>query len=174
MDFRRKDRFVAGGHTTNLPVESTYAGVVSREIVFVGFTLAALNDLDVFAADIQNAYITSPCGEKIIFTCGPEFGSEHKGKTVVVFRALYSLRSSGSAFRNHLASCMEALKYLPFRADPDVWMRKARKYYGTEYYKYMLLYVDDCLAITETPMGAVLQLDKFFKMQPNSIAHPDI
>ena len=38
----------------------------------------------------------------------------------------------------------------------------------------MLLYVEDCLAISETPNKAVLQLDKFFKMQPNSIAPPDI
>ena len=42
---------------------------------------------------------------------------------------------------------MEALNYLPCRADPDVWMRKVRKYNGTEYYEYMLLYVDDSLAL---------------------------
>ena len=51
---------------------------------------------------------------------------------------------------------------------------KKRKSDGTDYYEYMLLYVDDCLAISETPKEAVLQLDKFFKMQPNSIATPDI
>ena len=34
----------------------------------------------------------------------------------------------------------------------------------------MLLYVDDCLAISESPKEAVFQLDKFFKMQPSSIA----
>ena len=108
MDFRRNDQFVAGGHTTKPPAESTYAWVVSRESVRIVFTLASLNDLDILAADIQNAYLTAPCGEKIIFTCGPEFGSENKGKTAVVVRALYGLRSSGSAFRNHLDSCMEA------------------------------------------------------------------
>ena len=75
MDLRRKARFFAGGHTTNPPAGSTYAGVVSRESVCIAFNLAALNDLDIFAADIQNAYLTSPCVEKIIFTCGPEFGS---------------------------------------------------------------------------------------------------
>ena len=127
-----------------------------------------------FAADIQNAYLTAPCGEKIIITCGPEFGSEHKGKIAVVVRALYGLRSSGSSFRNHLASCMEALGYTPCKADPDVWMRRSRKADGTEYYQYMLLYVDDCLAISEHPKEAVLQLDKYFKMQPNSIGPPDI
>ena len=38
----------------------------------------------------------------------------------------------------------------------------------------MILYVDDCLAISETPKEAVLQLDKFFKMKKNSIANIDI
>ena len=69
---------------------------------------------------------------------------------------------------------MEVLNYLPCRADPNFCMRKARKSDGTKYYEYMLLCVDDCLAISETPKEAVLQLDKFFKIQPNSIATPDI
>ena len=38
----------------------------------------------------------------------------------------------------------------------------------------MLLYVDDCFDISESPKEALLQLYKFFKMQPNSIATPDI
>ena len=92
----------------------------------------------------------------------------------MVVRALYGLQSIGSAFCNHLTSCMEDLNYLPCRADPDVWMQKAIKYNGIEYYEYMLLYVDDCLAISEAPKEAVLQLDKLFKMQPISIAPPNI
>ena len=69
---------------------------------------------------------------------------------------------------------MEALNYVPCRADNNGWMRKASKSDGTDYYEYMLLYVDDCLVISEAPKEAVLQLDKFFMMQPNSIAIPDI
>ena len=69
---------------------------------------------------------------------------------------------------------MEANNHIPCRADPDVWMREARKFDGTDYYEYMLLYVDYCLAISETPKEAVLKLDQFFKMQPNSIAPPSI
>ena len=37
------------------PIGSTYAGVVSRESVRIAFTYAALNDLDIFAADVRNA-----------------------------------------------------------------------------------------------------------------------
>ena len=42
--------------TVNLD-RSTYAGVVSRESVKIVITYAALNDLDVCAVDIQNAYL---------------------------------------------------------------------------------------------------------------------
>ena len=69
---------------------------------------------------------------------------------------------------------MEALNYLPYRDDPGVWMRKSRKSNGTEYYEYILLYVDGFFAIFENPKEAVLQLDKLFKMQPRSIAPPNI
>jgi hypothetical protein len=59
-DFRRKARFVAGGHTTDTPHAMTYASMVSRESVRIAMTLAALNDLDVNMADIENAYLTAP------------------------------------------------------------------------------------------------------------------
>ena len=92
----------------------------------------------------------------------------------MVVQALYGLRSSGYAFLNHLASCIEAINRLPFRSDTDAWMQKARKSNGTEYYEYMILYVDNCRAISETPNEEVLQLDKLFKMQQSYIAPPNI
>ena len=57
MDFTRKARWVAAGHKTPDPIRSAYAGVVSRESVRIAFTYAALNGLDVWAADIRNAYL---------------------------------------------------------------------------------------------------------------------
>ena len=36
---------------------------------------------------------------------GPEFGA-YAGKKASIFRELYVLKSSGAAFRNHLADCM--------------------------------------------------------------------
>jgi len=68
IDFTRKAKFVAGGHTTNPPSESIYARILSRESIHIAFTIATLNELDVFAADTQNIYPTAPCGEKIIIT----------------------------------------------------------------------------------------------------------
>jgi hypothetical protein len=60
MDFTHKARWVLDGHLTPSPIGSTYAGVVSRESVRIMFTYAVLNGLDVFTADIQNAYIQAP------------------------------------------------------------------------------------------------------------------
>ena len=60
-----KARLVAGGHTAAAPATITYASVVSRESVRIALLLAALNDVEVKTADIENAYITAPCSEKI-------------------------------------------------------------------------------------------------------------
>jgi len=80
MDFTRKARWVLDGHKTPDPVGSTYAGVVSRESVRIAFTYAALNNLDVWAADIQNAYLQAPSSQKHYIVCGAEFGLENVGK----------------------------------------------------------------------------------------------
>jgi hypothetical protein len=91
----QKARFVAGGHQTDPPKDSTYSSVVSRDSVRLFFLLAALNDLDVLACDIQNAYINAATKEKIWFRGGDEMGSD-KGKVIVIVRALYGLKSSGA------------------------------------------------------------------------------
>ena len=79
MDFTRKARWVLDGHKTLDPIGSTYAGVVSRESVRIALTYAALNELDVFAADIRNAYLQAMSSQKDYIICGPEFGVENIG-----------------------------------------------------------------------------------------------
>jgi hypothetical protein len=108
--------------------------------------IAALNDLDVFSADIQNAYLTSPCEEKIWTILGAEFGPYRQGKKALVVRALYGLYSAGAAIINHLASCLGHFGFTSSRGDPDVWFRPAVKENGEEYYEYMIVYTDDILA----------------------------
>ena len=104
-DFCRKARLVAGGHLTKAPATITYASVVSRETVRIAVMLAALNDLEVKAGDVLNTYITAPVAEKIWTVLGPEFGNDC-GKTAIIVRALYGLKSAGAAFCSHLASFM--------------------------------------------------------------------
>jgi hypothetical protein len=51
----------------------------------IALTIAALNDLDIFACDIQNAFLTAPCRARLYTVAGPEFGSD-EGKTIIVVR----------------------------------------------------------------------------------------
>ena len=58
-NFRRNARFVADGHKTEAPSSITYCTVVSRDSVSICLTFAALNDLYVLAADIENDYLSA-------------------------------------------------------------------------------------------------------------------
>ena len=133
---------------------------------------AALNGLDVWAADVQNAFLQAPCSKKYYKVCGPEFGSEFIGKLAIIVRAAYGLKYAGADFRNHLCDCMEHLRCESCKADPDVWMRSATRTDGQDYYEYILLYVDDCLCISENPKPAILQVDKYFPIKPGSLGPP--
>ena len=64
-NFRRKARLVGGGHMTTATTSINYPSVVSRDSVRIALTVAALNGLDILACDIQNAYLTAKCREKI-------------------------------------------------------------------------------------------------------------
>ncbi len=97
MDFTRKARFVANGSTTETPVTLCYSSVVSRNILRIAFLTAALNDLDIFASNIGNAYLNAPCKEKIWFEAGREWGVALRGKVMCLTRALYGLKSSGAS-----------------------------------------------------------------------------
>ena len=102
MDSTRKACWVLDRHKTPNVTGLTYAGVVSRESVRIAFTYAALNDMEVCAADIQNAYLTAPSSQKDFIICGSEFGLENVGKKALILRALYGGKSSGRDFWNHL------------------------------------------------------------------------
>jgi hypothetical protein len=172
-NFRRKARFVADGHKTKTPAALCYSSVVSRDSVRIALTIAALNDLDILACDIQNAYLTADCRERVWILAGPEFGSE-AGQNMLVKKALYGLKSSGAAFRAHLAETLDAMGYRPSYADPDVWLRPAVKPDGTEYYEYILCYVDDVLCISHDPKKSMKRIQEDFKLKDDKIAEPDV
>ena len=61
----------------------------------IALTAAALNDLEVCVADIQNACLQAPSSQKDYIICGPEFGLENVGKRALVKRALYGGKAEG-------------------------------------------------------------------------------
>ena len=78
-------------------------------------TIAALNDLEVKVDDVLNAYITAPITERVWTILGPEFESD-AGKSGLIIKALYRLKSAGAAFRAHLASFMRQMGYTSCKA----------------------------------------------------------
>ena len=172
-NFRRKARYVAGGHKTKPPAAVTYSSVVSRDSVRIALLLAGLNGLDILCGDIQNAYLTAPNKEKVYCIAGPEFGSD-RGKTMIITRALYGLKKAGAAFRSFLAMTLDEMSFVPTQADPDVWMRPAIKPDGEEYYEYILVYVDDILAISHDPKTVMKHIQANFKFKDNKVEPPDM
>ena len=148
--------------------------MVSRESVRIALTLAALNDLEVITADIENAYLTAPVAEKIWCKLGPEFGAD-AGKRAIIVRALYGLKSAGASFRNHLADCMRHLGWESCKADQDVWMKEPeiRKEDGYKYFAYCLLYVDAILIVHHDAVRCLNEIDHFFKTKAGSIRDPE-
>ena len=77
------------------------------------------------AAHVDNEYLESLTNEKIYFIAGPEFGPFGlEGHTLVLFKALYGLKSSGQEWHKALSTTLKAEGFKPSLADPDVWMRK--------------------------------------------------
>ena len=175
MDFTRKARWVLNGRKTLDPIGPTYAGMMSRESVHIALTYAALNDLDVFAADIWNAYLQALSSQKDYIICRPEFVVENIGQMALIHCALYGGKAAGRDFRNHLHSCMEFLNFKSCLADPDVWMRPAIKSDGNTYYEYILLYMDDALVVSENTESILHnELGRYFHLKEESIGPPTI
>ena len=171
-NFRRKARYCADGHKTGAPASVTYSTVVSRDSVRILLTVAALNELDILGADVQNAFLTAPNKEKCWMIAGPEFGAE-EGKTFLVVKALYGLKSASFSFRSYMAEKLSELGFQSSMADPDVWLRAAVKGDGERYYEYVLMYVDDILAISCDAKSILEDIQKTFKLKNDRIEAPE-
>ena len=80
---------------TDLPEESAYSSVVSLRSLRMCIFIAELNGLKIHSTDVSSAYLEAKTNEKIVITAGPEF-NELEGHTLIIYKALYGLRSSGA------------------------------------------------------------------------------
>ena len=177
ITLQRKARLVADGHKVpETAKESTYSSVPSRDSVRLFFLLAALNNLDVLSADIQNAYLTAPIKEKyyVVADQSDGFSSEFHGRPATIVRAMYGLPVAGASFRSYLALHLRELGYKPCKADPDVHMRVAVKKNGEAYYQYMLAYVDDLLCCGEEPKNQMSMIEGKFTLKDGTVEEPTL
>ena len=152
-DGRHRARFVAGGHLTEIPLESCYSGVVSMEDVRTIVFLAELNQLELWGADISSAYLLADTKEKVFFIAGPEFG-DREGHILFIVKAQYGLRTSGVRWHEKLFDVLKDIGFTPSLV-PDIYMRRNTKPDGTEVWEYVATYVDDLLAAMINPQELV-------------------
>ena len=147
FDDRHKSRLVADGHLTHEPVEDIYSGVVSLRNHRLVISLGKLNNLDIWGADIGNAYLKAFTDEKLNIVAGPEF-QELEGYILIFLKALYGLKSSGKRWTEVIHGILRDMKFLPSKADSCIWLRKAP---NLRYYEYIAVYVDDLCIASESP-----------------------
>ena len=121
-----------------------------RLVIFLG----KLNNLELWGADIGNAYLEAFTDEKL-FVAGTEF-QELEGYILIFLKALYGLKSSGKRWAEVIHGILRDMKFLPSKADPWIWLRKAP---NLRCYEYIADYVDDLCIAAESP-SAIIQIFK--------------
>ena len=85
VDGRRKCRIVANGGMAPIPDDSDlYSGVVTIDVVRLLMLIGVLNDLQIVATDISQAYLHGVTREKLYTRAGPEFGEKLCGRLMII------------------------------------------------------------------------------------------
>ena len=158
-DGRHKARLVAGGHLTDTPIDSVYSSVVSLRGSRLLMFIAELNECEIWATDIGNAYLESYTKEKVYIIAGGEFG-EREGHTLIISKALYGLKSSGLRWHERFADVLYEMGFFPSKAEPDIWMRPKE-----DHYEYIGVYVDDLIIISKECKAIIDALEGPYKFK---------
>jgi hypothetical protein len=106
-DGPHKAQLVAGGHLTDPNTESVYSGVVSLHGICLIVFLAELNALELWGAEVGDL----------------------AGHTLLIFKALYGLRSSGLCWHQCFADVLPSMGFIQSKAKTDIWMRENNGFY---------------------------------------------
>ena len=82
-----------------------------------------MNQLNLWGADIGNAYLEAKTRGKVYIIRGVGFG-ELEEHTLIIFKALYGLKSSGAHWHDRLVDALRDHGFVfQTKADSDVWLR---------------------------------------------------
>jgi hypothetical protein len=94
------------------------------------------------------------------------------GRPVLIVRALNGLRSSGTRWRDHIASTLRDDCFMNCLADPDMYMRPAVKPTGIKFWEYVLVCVNDILVVSYKPPEVMDMQSRTYKLKAGSIGQP--
>ena len=158
---RHKARLVADGSLTPVPVENIYSGVVSPRHIRLVIFLGVLNNLELWGADIGNAYLEAYAQEKLFIIAGPKF-EELEGFILIFNKALYGLNSSSKRWTERFYDIIKDMGFIASKADPCIWMRENK---NLKCYEYLATYVDDLCNAAQDPGKIIQTLKEDYKLK---------
>ena len=167
VDMRRRARLVVSGNLTPPTTDNAFSGIASLDGVKTVMFLSELNGLQLCAADISSAYLTSRTREKLCIIAGPEFG-ELEGHTMVMFKACYGSRTGGNRFAEKLADDLMDMDFFQSKFDPAIWMRDCG-----DHYEYLCTWVDDLIFASRNPMWLMKQLENKYGYKLKGVGAPE-
>ena len=152
-----KARLLADGHLTKEPTETVYSGLVLLRNLRLAMFLIELRNLQLWGADVGNAYFQALTKEKLYIVAGSEF-EELQVHVLDMYKPLYGARSGGACWDDKLIySSADG-----FQAFLDIWMRSSKD--GT-HYEYIAVYVDDSAICMKDPQAFCDTLKQKYKLR---------
>jgi Reverse transcriptase (RNA-dependent DNA polymerase) len=130
------------------------------DTVRIGFFLGELYDLLCHACDRGNAFLYGKTKEMVYITAGLEFETDLHGKSLMIDKSLYGLKTSDARFHEHLAESFIRLGFKKPKHDPDLWMIDK-----SSLYEDLATYVDDIFIWSKDPMAGIKSLEKIYVLK---------
>jgi hypothetical protein len=108
QDLRQKARLVAGGHLVDPLDHSVYSSTIKGISVKHLHVIAHKVDLSQLCGDLSLAFVNAFTNQLVYAIADPKFG-EHKGKTVIICKALYGLCTNPQGWHSHFANTFWSL-----------------------------------------------------------------
>ena len=93
---------------------------------------------------------------------------------MVMVRSLHGLESSGTARRKISAETLRNMYFVTMVADIEVYCRQASMTNPEDYYKILLVYVDDVLCCLHNPKPIIDALDLMYDLRDGLVVPPKI
>ena len=157
MDLIRNACLVAGGPLTDAPSNFTY--VVSCESAFLAYLLASLNNQNMLMQDN-------------LFWCWPGVWIMHAISSWNDKFTLCTKKSSRALWRVTLNIAIMEMGFHFTIANPHVYWCYNVKPDSIKYYKFFLVYVDDVLIVSHSPLEHLSQILACYVLNPMCVGPP--